>query len=489
MTRGRRGSKGRGVLIIPALLGALATWPAAQRLVPRTWEAAALASMEVPLATPDASAVHASPEFYGRIPVRPIYRSYPIYAPGREPAGYFEGLARKAPEIVFDSSRLTSEADWAGAGEAVFDAPIGYGATFTLAQVRDPAWYARHRVPLTRDGVMPFSRYVVRRPGVVEVGSGSCLMCHARVMPDGTLLKGAQGNFPVDRIIADNLRRQMSAAEAPALLDAIKLGQRIFFSMPWLQPDPMRRIDAMSLEEIAAAYDAIPPGVTTRVNLSLFTPAQIPDLIGVHERRHLDHTGIVMQRSIADLMRYIALVQGANSFDRFGRYLTLLDPLPDPRNLERYSDEQLYALARFLYALEPPPNPHKFDPAAARGQTIFVREGCAECHTPPLYTSNALTPAIGFSVPAEHLERFTIINRPVGTDLALALRTRKGTGYYKVPALKGVWYRGPLQHGGAAATLEDWCNPSRLARVPGHRFGLSLGNDDRRALIAFLRTL
>jgi hypothetical protein len=445
--------------------------------------------MEVPLATPGASPVHAAPEFYDRIPVRPIYRSYPIYAPGREPPGYFDELARKAPEIVFDPSRLTSDADWAAAGEAVFDAPVGYGATFTLAQVRDPAWYARHRVPLTRDGVMPFSRYVVRRPGVVEVGSGSCLMCHARVMPDGTVLKGAQGNFPVDRIIADNLRRQGAAAEPSAFLEAIKLGQRIFFSMPWLQPDPMRRIDAMSLEEIATAYEAIPPGVTTRVNLSLFTPAQIPDLIGVRERRHLDHTGIVMQRTIADLMRYVALVQGANSFDRFGGYLALLDPLPNPRLLERYSDEQLYALARYMYALEPPPSPHRFDTVAARGQKIFARERCGECHTPPLYTSNALTPATGFSVPADHRERFTIINRPVGTDPALALRTRKGTGYYKVPSLKGVWYRGPLQHSGAAATLEDWFNPSRLALVPGHPFGLSLGDGDRRALIAFLRTL
>src|SRR5207244_7247677 len=135
----------------------------------------------------------------------------------------------------------------------------------------------------------------------------------------------------------------------------------------WLEPGPMARIDGMSVNEIAAAYEAISPGTTTRVNLSLFSPAQIPDLIGVAARRHLDHTGIVLQRSIADLMRYVALVQGANSFDRFGDF-ALLDPLPDAAVLERYSDEQLYALAKFLYSLKPPPNPSRVDAIADRGR-------------------------------------------------------------------------------------------------------------------------
>ncbi len=157
--------------------------------------------------------------------------------------------------------------------------------------------------------------------------------------------------------------------------------------------------------------------------------------------------------------------------------------------LERYSDEQLYALAKFLYSLKPPPNPNRVDAIADRGRRIFSREGCAACHTPPLYTSNKLTPALGFSVSSEQLLQYGIINRSVGTDPALAVRTRKGTGYYKVPSLKGVWYRGPLQHGGAAKTLEEWFDPTRLSRIPGHPFGLGLTAADRAALLAFLRTL
>ncbi|MDX1493916.1 MAG: hypothetical protein R3253_07660, partial [Longimicrobiales bacterium] len=98
-----------------------------------------------------------------------------------------------------------------------------------------------------------------------------------------------------------------------------------------------------------------------------------------------------------------------------------------------------------------------------------------------------------------------VSERRVNTDPALATTTRRGTGYYKVPSLKGVWYRGPFQHSGAVATLEDWFDPKRLSEdylptgfrgvhdalqaVEGHPFGLRLSPEDRRALIAFLRTL
>ncbi len=50
----------------------------------------------------------------------------------------------------------------------------------------------------------------------------------------------------------------------------------------------------------------------------------------------------------------------------------------------RYSDEQLYALALYIYSLKPPSNPNEFDSFATRGQKVFEREGCPACHTPPL---------------------------------------------------------------------------------------------------------
>ena len=81
------------------------------------------------------------------------------------------------------------------------------------------------------------------------------------------------------------------------------------------------------------------------------------------------------------------------------------------------------------------------------------------CHTPPLYTNNKLTLAQGYTPPADHPNRADIMAVSVGTDPNLALKTRKGTGFYKVPSLKGVWYRGMFSHDGSVTTLEEWFDP------------------------------
>jgi hypothetical protein len=217
----------------------------------------------------------------------------------------------------------------------------------------------------------------------------------------------------------------------------------------------------MTIAQIATLHEAIPPGVAMRVNTSLSYPPLVLSLIGVEDRRYLDSTGLVQQRSIGDLMRYVALVQVGVSFESFLDF-KILEQLPDPSTELRYGDDQLYALALFVYSLKPPPNPHRFDALVARGQKVFAREGCAMCHTPPLYTNNKLTPVEGFRPPEADLKRFAILPVSVGTDPGLALKTREGTGYYRVPSLRGVWLRGPFEHNGSVATLEDWFDPRRL---------------------------
>src|SRR5437762_1861128 len=163
----------------------------------------------------------------------------------------------------------------------------------------------------------------------------------------------------------------------------------------------------------------------------------------------------------------------------------------------RVSDEALYALALYLYSLQPPPNPNAFGPDAAVGQKLFLGE-CAGCHVPPLYTSNKVTLAEGFELPKNKPASLDILPISVGTDPGLALRTRKGTGYYKVPSLKGVWYRDHYLHDGSAASLEEMFDPNRLkdTHVPGgwsppetktrsikgHEFGLKLQLQEREQL-------
>jgi len=298
------------------------------------------------------------------------------------------------------------------------------------------------------------------------------------------------------------------AAKAPdqkAFEEQTRFGYRLAYSAPWIHPNPIAQLDQMSVAEIASAHAAVPPGVVARFHMNLLNPAQVPDLRGLKDRHYFDHTGFERHRGIKDLMRFASLEDGGEVFlYRFGDFVPT-GKLPDPGALLRYSDEQLYALAQYLYSLKPPPNPNKFDKQAAKGEKIFEREGCSGCHTPPLYTNNKLTPAEGFKAPEDHLKRFEIMNVTLGTDPGLAMKTRRGTGYYKVPSLKGVWYRGPFEHSGSVATLEEWFDANRTREdytpggykgygvekraVRGHRFGLNLSAEDRKALIAFLKTL
>ena len=79
-----------------------------------------MAALEVPLADAAASPVPVSADYYYRIPVRPIYKAYPVYHPSKEPSDYFERLKTLEPQIVrIDSSTMRTENDWIRAGEIV----------------------------------------------------------------------------------------------------------------------------------------------------------------------------------------------------------------------------------------------------------------------------------------------------------------------------------------------------------------------------------
>ena len=492
--------RAEGLLLLHALVLLPPVW-ALQPNIPKTWTDAAIAALELPLANPRYSPIHVSEKAYYQIPTRTIYRSYPVYHPLREPAGYQEWLQQQEPDVAFEASKLKNRQDWVKAGELVFNAPVSYGSVFfSAADLRDPALFEKTGMPVAKDGTIPFARWVIRQKGQIELGSMGCNTCHTRVLMDGTAVPGAQGNNPGDRQGAWMLRRTAQAGAAAQVLARIR-GFARQFEVPWLPDDPNRRAQTMSLEALLAAGEAIPPGVTARSHTSMFLPPQVPDLIGVRERRYLDHTGLVRHRSIGDLMRYSALVQDAIGLAHYGD----TEPRQGPGPTARYSDEQLYALALYLYSLQPPANPNPVDAMARQGKRVFEREGCAECHTPPLYTNNKLIPVDGFEPPTEARKLLDVLDRRVGTDPRYALQTLKGTGYYKVPSLKGVWYRGPLEHHGSVATLEDWFDPARVRDdyvptgykgfdvstrlVPGHRFGLQLTAEERKALIAFLRTL
>src|SRR5215469_4231795 len=160
-------------------------------VIPKAWDDKEVAQFEMPLAQADRSPRYMTADEYYALKVRPIYRSYPVYAPGREPAGYIESLKQKEPEIIFDASKLRTMQDWIQAGKLVFESDVLFRPAPATAPSVQPA------LPPSRDGILPFFmpgyRYYVRKKGVLEIGTNACANCHTRLMPDGSFLEGAQG--------------------------------------------------------------------------------------------------------------------------------------------------------------------------------------------------------------------------------------------------------------------------------------------------------
>jgi len=466
--------------------------------IPRAWDDDAVEGFELPLAQRDRTPRYMTAEQYYALTVRPIYRSYPAYAKGREPAGYLDSLRAKDPEVIFDPATLHTKEDWIQAGKLVFESDTQFRpAPAEQPDASEVPW------PVASDGRLPsfnpFYTYVIRTKGVLEGGINSCAGCHTRVMPDGSLLEGAQGSQDPPARPADLLRLREMTPEAFGRRQARAWS---IFGAPWVMT--REQFDASYTKEEAIRQEAAAyPGVLARQGTSASHPPHIPSLIGIQDLKYLDATGLVRNRSLGDLMRYAIINEGLDTLAHFGDF----QPAPGATAFSgdagtRYSDEQLYALALYISSLKPPPNPNPFDDQARRGQQVFGQQGCATCHTPPLYTNNKLTPAMGFTVPDDLRKTDDILNVSVRTDPTLALKTRRGTGFYKVPSLRGVWFRNGFGHGGQAHTLEEWLDPARLkddyvphgfhlgpGPIQGHEFGLRLAPADKHALIAFLKTL
>ena len=473
--------------------------------IPKTWDSEALATWATPVAGLNVRPTHFSEAEYYQAPID-NYRTYPVYAPGREPAGYWEMLQKIGPKPLIDASQLRTRHDWIDAGQAVFEQVDHLSLRSydpkVISAVRSPEFLKK--LPyVSPNGTLRLLRWVPTERGLA-IGHTNCGSCHIREEIDGTRVNGppARGEAanPIRRLVGGE-----DVANSPFHIPE-SLARRMYraYAVPWVKDDVHERLKRMSDDELGAtnASVVLSKGVIIRWNGSVFFPAKVPDLIGVADRRYLDHTGSHLNRGIGDLMRYAALVSYAESAE-FGPHRMLT---AKQRKIEgRLPEEALYALALYIESLVPPPNPNVLDDTARAGEKLFRSQGCAGCHVSPLYTNNKLTLAEGFTLPSSVPSTLDVLPVSVGTDPALALKTRKGTGYYKVPSLKGLWYRGHYLHDGSVASLEEMFDPERLSAthvpggytpldeprhaIKGHEFGLKLKPEERKQLIAFLRTL
>ncbi len=479
---------------------------------PRTpvWNDKQMADYRLPLAGLGKPPTLVAAHDYYALPEANL-KTYPVYTPDKEPPGYIDSLKQLAPAPLVDLSEIKTDADWIAAGREVFfgrELPRFTGSEHNLQLIRNPQVLKRYNLPTTKDGVILGLRYVVRAKGNVELGTDTCAMCHVQVRPDGQVIEGAANNqTPFGPLMGDLTR--IYAKMSPEMMERTRRRNvREDYRVPFLKDDPNQAVAELPAEAMAALYDQHPLGVQERSNTSLLYPVKIANLIGVGDLRYLDRTGTSRQRSLTDLMRYCGLVGDVtDALTHYGDGPNAALNLPNmglPEGIRRTPDPMLYALARYLTSLKPPINSNPKTALTRRGETVFKRAGCNGCHTAPLYTNNKLTLAEGFTPPGDLLNRVDAMPFSVGTDPNLALKTRKGTGFYRVPSLRMVWLYNAFLHDGSLGTLEEMLDPKRLQpdfrasnwaptavprAVKGHEFGLDLPAEDKMALVAFLKTL
>ncbi|MBX3162461.1 MAG: hypothetical protein KF773_41240 [Deltaproteobacteria bacterium] len=193
-------------------------------------------------------------------------------------------------------------------------------------------------------------------------------------------------------------------------------------------------------------------------------PVAIPDLWGLRAQTSLTQAGTIKHASpLALAIRQETQLLHSN------------------HQLVRPPRELAWALAMYVYSLEPPPRaPPKHPERLARGGELFATH-CRGCH------GNAA-----------HGGR-TIAATAIGTDLALANGLARGTGLYRVPGLLDVARGAPYLHHGVVASLDELLSPARLRAdytrgrtpgpIPGHLAGTDLSAPDRAALVTYLETL
>ena len=200
------------------------------------------------------------------------------------------------------------------------------------------------------------------------------------------------------------------------------------------------------------------PGRVDVTTADASLPERIADLRPVRWLTHLQYDATIRQNDVVALaIRIETLIITSHA-----------QTLRPPRIVA-------LALARYLWSLGsslPPPPP----PPA-----VFATR-CSGCHT-----------GEGLTGPPRPLAE-------VGTDPTLGLSPDRGTGFYRVPSLRGVGARPTLLHDGTLPDLRAMFDPARLApdwtggaraagAVRGHPFGLDLSDSERAALLTYLQAL
>lgn len=167
--------------------------------------------------------------------------------------------------------------------------------------------------------------------------------------------------------------------------------------------------------------------------------------------------------------RVLSLLGNRNTapFAWSGKTAALDDQIRNSITVTMQSDREpslveVEAIRNFLWSFTPPPpidemRDSRNEKLVAEGKLVFTRNGCADCHVPPRYTS------------------------PESYDVGLV--DELGNREFNPPSLRGVSQRGPFFHDNRAKTMNE------VIKKYQHQLDEPLNAVDTKRLLAFLQSL
>jgi len=166
--------------------------------------------------------------------------------------------------------------------------------------------------------------------------------------------------------------------------------------------------------------------------------------------------------------------------------MKLCDRIPDPedqpdRRTRRRGIDNFEAFMKFLA----PAGRGSIDDTVRLGEALFSAVGCASCHVPALQTGPNPNPLFNRKVVPLFSD---LLLHDIGTGDGIRQEAAEPQEF-RTPALWGLRLRRPLLHDGTAATIEDAIGHHGGEALAVRQRFLALADDQRAALLAFLKSL
>ncbi len=305
--------------------------------------------------------------------------------------------------------------------------------------------YGLHPAPYPNDG-LPMGLRKTRLLGRPALGV-DCMLCHGSSLFGKSYIGLGNQTLDIQALFEDLARADGRSGKLPFTFCNVRGTNEAdafgVYLLGWRNPDLSLRTEWKNL------------------GLLDHSCADVPAWWLMKRKKTIYYTGGMDSRSVRTLMQF------------------MMHPLTLPRDFER-AEPAFRDIQQYLLSLEPPKYPFPVDAAkAARGQTLF-RQHCARCHGtygPDGRYPNKIVPLekIGTD-PARH----AAVGLPYGEAYSASWFGQEPDGWffrgkplrwtpgYQAPPLDGVWATAPYFHNGSVPTLyhvlHSAARPKRFTR-------------------------